>query len=301
MNKKIISLVLAGILGMSIVGCGSETKDEKPTQKETISQTQEISQTQKEVISLKKESSKSAKKEEPAKNEQPKNTAKNETKKETPENTTVKSAVVKKEQPKEEPVKNEQPKKEQPKEEPVKNEQPKEEPKNEQPKEEPVKNEPSANTIDGHKFVRKFDKAVITEYSGDSVGCLGTKLKGNYSCASHNMPCGTKVYIPSLKGVINDTGIFEVEDTGGMSFDFDIYVSGSKKGKIGKKNMDVYVLEWGNKSMTSSYTYIINYFKRNGSFEKYRKSWNAYINMGGKLIYFWDFKSEDKNLNINNV
>lgn len=78
------------------------------------------------------------------------------------------------------------------------------------------------NKIDGHSYVHKFDHAVVTEYYvGDNcgtsgkIGCMGTTLKENYSCASHNMPCGTKIYIPSLKGVINDTGIFEVEDTGG--------------------------------------------------------------------------------------
>ena len=161
--------------------------------------------------------------------------------------------------------------------------------------------------IDGHSYVHKFNKAVITEYyAGDKTGskqkgCMGTVLTENYSCASHNMPCGTIIYIPALKGVINKDGIFEVEDTGGMSFDFDMFISNSNKGKIGKKNMDVYVLKWGNKKMTTSYTYIINYFKNNGRFEQYRKSWELYLKMGGKLIDFWKFNSEDKKLNKNNI
>ena len=162
--------------------------------------------------------------------------------------------------------------------------------------------------IDGYNYVHKFDKAVITEYYvGDKtgmkeqIGCMGTVLTENYSCASHNMPCGTIIYIPDLKGVINKDGIFEVEDTGGMSFDFDMFISNSNKNKIGKKNLDVYVLEWGNKKMTTSYTYIINYFKNNNRFEQYRKSWELYLKMGGKLIDFWKFNDEDKKLNKNNV
>ena len=162
--------------------------------------------------------------------------------------------------------------------------------------------------IDEHNYVHKFNKAVITEYyvgdktgTAKQTGCMGTVLKENYSCASHNMPCGTIIYIPALKGVINKDGIFEVEDTGGMSFDFDMFISNSNKGKIGKKNMDVYVLKWGNKKMTTSYTYIINYFKKQGRFEQYRKSWELYLKMGGKVIDFWKFNKEDKNLNKSNV
>lgn len=165
-----------------------------------------------------------------------------------------------------------------------------------------------SNTASGFKYVHKFNKAVITEYyvndnckTKDKIGCMGTVLKENYSCASHNIPCGTKVYIPDLKGVVNKDGIFEVEDTGGMSFDFDIFTGGSSKGKIGKKNMDVYVLSWGTKKLTCSYTYIINYFKKQNRFEQYRKSWELYLKMGGKLIDFWKFNKEDSNLNKEDV
>lgn len=158
------------------------------------------------------------------------------------------------------------------------------------------------------KYVHKFDHAVVTEYyvedncgTKTKTGSMGTTLKENYSCASHNMPCGTKIYIPSLKGIINKDGIFEVEDTGGMSFDFDIFISADKKGKVGKKNRDVYVLSWGNKKMTCSYTYIINYYKKQGKFERYRKSWELYLKMGGKVIDFFKFNDEDKKLNKNKV
>ena len=156
--------------------------------------------------------------------------------------------------------------------------------------------------------VHKFDHAVVTEYYvGDNcgtktkIGCMGTTLKENYSCASHNMPCGTKIYIPSLKGVINKDGIFEVQDTGGMAFDFDIFISRDKIGKVGKKNREVYVLSWGNKKMTTSYTYIINYFKKRNEFEKYRKAWDMYLKMNGQLIDFFKFNSEDKKLNKSKV
>ena len=159
--------------------------------------------------------------------------------------------------------------------------------------------------IHGHVYIHKFDHAVCTEYyeaeGSSKIGCMGTPLTENYSIASHNMPCGTKVYIPSLKGVVNSTGIFEVEDTGGMSFDFDIFTGGSSVGKVGKKNREVYVLEWGNKKMTCSYTYIINYFKDAGRFETYRKSWELYLEMGGQVIDFYQFNDEDKKLNKNKV
>lgn len=164
------------------------------------------------------------------------------------------------------------------------------------------------NKIDGHTFIHTFDHAVITEYyENDScgttgkTGCMGTLLTENYSCASHNMPCGTKIYIPSLKGVINDTGIFEVEDTGGMSFDFDIFVSNDKAGIVGKENREVYVLEWGSKKLTCSYTYIINYFVQRNRFEIYRDSWELYLKMGGQVIDFWKFNDEDSNLDKDSI
>lgn len=161
-------------------------------------------------------------------------------------------------------------------------------------------NKLAGNLKDGHAYVHKFEQAVCTEYHEEGFktkGCMGTTLKENYSVASHNMPCGTKLYIPELKGVVNKDGLFEVEDTGGMSFDFDIFTGGSSIGKVGKRNCDVYVLEWGNKKMTTSYTYIINYFKNKRIFERYRKSWELYLKMGGKVIDFWKFNDEDSKLN----
>ena len=86
-----------------------------------------------------------------------------------------------------------------------------------------------------------------------------------------------------------------------MAFDFDMFISNSKRGKVGKQNREVYVLSWGNKKMTTSYTYIINYFKKNGRFEGYRKAWEMYLKMGGQLIDFFKFNDEDKKLDKNKV
>lgn len=101
----------------------------------------------------------------------------------------------------------------------------------------------------GTKYVHKFSQAVISTYS-DKGGTAGgvTALANGKICASHNIACGTKIYIPDLK-YINGNGIFEVQDTGGPTFDFDINIAGvSLKGAY-----DVYVLEWGNGRMMQSF------------------------------------------------
>lgn len=147
------------------------------------------------------------------------------------------------------------------------------------------------------KYIHKFGKCVLKEYSAvdGNIGCAGDTLVPNYSVASHNLPCGTKIYIPSLKGKINNNGIFEVMDTGGCSFDFDMYLGDDNIGKIGNSYEDVYVLQWGNGKMTSSYTYVVDLFKKQGRFEKYATSWREYKEKG-KLIRFFKFNDEDKNL-----
>jgi 3D (Asp-Asp-Asp) domain-containing protein len=157
--------------------------------------------------------------------------------------------------------------------------------------------------INGHKYVFKFPHAVCTEYwIGDScgttvkLGCMGNTLIEDYNVASHNMPCGTKIYIPALKGVINSDGIFEVADTGGHCFDFDIFLSYKNINKIGKRPLEVYVLSWGDKKMTTSYTYITKYFKENNRLSMYHKAWVSYLELGGSLINFWKFNDEDKKL-----
>ena len=77
----------------------------------------------------------------------------------------------------------------------------------------------SNNTVSTPNYVYDLGKCVITNYYANdelgsgSKGALGTKLVPNYSCASHNLPYGTKVYIAGLKGKVNSDGIFEVHDT----------------------------------------------------------------------------------------
>ena len=79
--------------------------------------------------------------------------------------------------------------------------------------------------VKGTDYVLDLGNCVITQYytadGSVSKGCTGKELTPNRSCASHNIPVGTKIYIEDLKGVINDDGIFIVEDTGGHGFDFD--------------------------------------------------------------------------------
>ena len=78
-----------------------------------------------------------------------------------------------------------------------------------------------AGTIDGMNYVCKLGKARCTEY-GTWDGSAAEVSSGkpwsqclNQTVASHNLPFGTKIYIPGLKGKVNSTGLFTVEDTGG--------------------------------------------------------------------------------------
>ncbi len=151
-------------------------------------------------------------------------------------------------------------------------------------------------------YILDLGDCVITQYyQGDatgtktSIGCTGKELTPNRSCASHNIPVGTKVYIESLKGVINSDGIFIVEDTGGHGFDFDIFTSKENATKIGNKCSNVKVISWGTGKTTCSYTYIIEYFIKQNRIHNYTKIWNNYKKKG-KLINFWKFNDEDKNI-----
>ena len=66
--------------------------------------------------------------------------------------------------------------------------------------------------------------------------------------------------------------------------------------------MDVKVISWGKDKMTSSYTYIIEYYmkldKKDGKnrIKRYHAAWKSYLSLGGKLINFYKFNSEDKNI-----
>ena len=85
-------------------------------------------------------------------------------------------------------------------------------------------------------------------------------------------------------------------------FDFDLYVSKDKSSKVGKRAMNVKVISWGKDKMTTSYTSIIEYYmkkdKEDGKnrIKRYHKAWESYLSLGGKLINFYKFNSEDKDL-----
>jgi 3D (Asp-Asp-Asp) domain-containing protein/predicted RNA-binding protein len=142
--------------------------------------------------------------------------------------------------------------------------------------------------IDGLSYVAKVPRAVCTSYYGNGETPSGLGLENGKTCASHNMPYGTKVYIPALKSKVNPDGIFTVTDTGGPTFDFDIYTSKS----IGRLNTDVYVLSWGTGGIAPSYTWAINLYDEN-RWNNMRLAWEKYKVMNGKLVSFYRFNPED--------
>lgn len=86
-----------------------------------------------------------------------------------------------------------------------------------------------------------------------------------------------------------------MEDTGGHGFDFDIFTSNENAKKIGNIYKNVKVLSWGTDKLTCSYTYIIEQFIKQGRINNYKKIWNNYKDKG-RLINFWKFNDEDKNI-----
>ena len=74
----------------------------------------------------------------------------------------------------------------------------------------------TAGSIDNKNYVAKIPGAVCTSYSGGGGSSSGLGLQSDRTCASHNIPYGTKIYIPALKGTVGD-GTFTVTDTGGKS------------------------------------------------------------------------------------
>ena len=151
-----------------------------------------------------------------------------------------------------------------------------------------------SGTIDGNKYVCKLLNARTTEYGPwDGSGTTVASGKGwssvvNKSVASHNLPYGTKLYIPSLKGKVNSTGIFTVEDTGGYCFDFDIATSKSY-GVTGYRT--AYILSYGSGKVSASFTYGRKVVDPNGT--KYVTAWKAYMAKGGCLIHFSKFNDDD--------
>ena len=148
--------------------------------------------------------------------------------------------------------------------------------------------------IDGHSYVAKISGAVCTSYYGCTKSASGLGLENGKTCASHNMPYGTKIYIPALKDKLGSDGIFTVTDTGTPTFDFDLYTSTN----IGKKNMDTYVISWGTGKIAPSYTWGLNHYD-NKQWNNLRIAWNKYKSMNGKLMTFLRFSQEDANIKHN--
>ena len=152
----------------------------------------------------------------------------------------------------------------------------------------------TAGTIDGMKYVCKLGKARCTEY-GTWDGSAAEVSSGkpwsqclNKTVASHNLPFGTKIYIPGLKGKVNSTGLFTVEDTGGYTFDFDVCTSTSF-------NItgfyEAYIISYGtDKRIAESFTY-----GRKATGGRFEKAFREYMKYGGCLIKFNKFDSEDAN------
>ena len=107
-----------------------------------------------------------------------------------------------------------------------------------------------SGTIDGNHYVciLRGCKNTRCNLNGPGASGLGAYWSESKSLASHNMPYGTKVYFPKLKGKSpNPSGIYTVTDGGNAGFDFDIYCPPSvyNSNGAGKDRMDAYILEWG--------------------------------------------------------
>ena len=166
-------------------------------------------------------------------------------------------------------------------------------------------------TIDGNKYVYRLKQCKITAYGGDSGSACNIPLNLGKTCGSFNLPYGTKVYIPSLKGksitdgngkTVTCDGIFTVNDTGVGGTDFDLYMSTKSDTNAesvfgNTRREDVYILSYG-----SGYGYAWSYTKsyewayKNGTLSAYKVAFKDYIKYGGTLINFLKFKSDDKNI-----
>lgn len=168
-------------------------------------------------------------------------------------------------------------------------------------------------TIDGHNYVYRLHDARCTCYSASESNSSGRSGLGTHmgkTVAAQNIPYGTKIYIPGLKGQTwtnaNGTkvtldGIFTVTDSGIACFDFDI-VAGSTSSACysnysNPSRMEVYVLEWGTSTIQNysfSDTYRIAY--NNGVLSRYKSAFKNYISNGGVLINMLKFYNDDANI-----
>ena len=151
----------------------------------------------------------------------------------------------------------------------------------------------TAGTIDGMSYVCKLGQARCTEYGTweDSEAAVASGKPWsqcvNHAVASHNLPYGTKIYIPGLKEKVNSTGLFTVEDTGGYCFDFDVCTS---KAYNITGFYEAYIISYGTGPIAKSFTY-----GRRVTGARFGKAFRNYMEHGGCLIKFNKFDSEDAN------
>lgn len=161
--------------------------------------------------------------------------------------------------------------------------------------------------IEGDPNLPLFKNAVCTGFS-DPMLSFG-RPQGSNAVAAHNMPMGTIVHIPKLKGKLGggkfkanngktydlgekNSGNFIVADNGGPFFDFDILGFNG-----GKCNMDVQVLKWGDGPMCWTMTKAIEDAKRRGTWHKYQNAFNnGMTTYGGyKTALLTKFSKDDFN------
>ena len=159
-------------------------------------------------------------------------------------------------------------------------------------------------TIDGMNYVAKLTNCRMTAYySQNTTGGSGLPLSVAKSVGSFNLPYGTKIFIPYLKGRWGNTdGIVTVSDTGVGCTTFDLYLGKTLSDVTSKMksplNVDAYIIEYGTGkiawSYTESFNWAYNYY--NGNISRFKTAFNNYMQYGGTLINFWKFKDDDKNI-----
>ena len=154
----------------------------------------------------------------------------------------------------------------------------------------------TAGEIDGVKYIMALKGSKCTQYKEGEGGykdALGNRLYSSKcnTVASHNLPYGTKVYIPYFKGkqTANPSCIFTVTDTGNAGFDFDICCPASVY--YGNGRMDVYVVSWGSgKGTAASVTYCYKHMAHSETL------WRDYVRNGGTTYKVTKFCKDDVNI-----
>ena len=160
-------------------------------------------------------------------------------------------------------------------------------------------------------FIYKFSNCRCTSYGGDSSSGCDIPLKLGKTGGMGNVPYGSKIYIPALKGkYIKDKngksvtcdGILTINDCGVCMSDCDIYMStysdSNAESIMGNPfRSDIYVLSWGSGHGTSwSFTSSYEWAYKRGVLSNYKTAFKNYISNGGVLINFYKFRSDDKNI-----